>query len=1317
MATEVGPQSKTAPKYETFVERQIARARGRIRALDVAAVGLALLLATLAYCLIMTFLDQALDLPAGARLAAFLVFAAAAVLSLGVAAFRLLSRRVNPYYAARQIEQTLPDAKNSVVNWLDLRAANLPPAIRGALGQRAARDLKQADLERAISTRRTTWLGTAALALFIVLLVWLVAGGGQAFSLLQRAFAPFQEVAIASRTELTLLQPEGGDITVPLGRPVTFRVHVTGRVPHVNEPDALRLHYRYNPTDPYIEQNLEQDADGEWASTLAPDQVQSGLWYMIRGGDAQTPEYQVRVRAQAQVAGFDVKYHYRPYLHRADHVVHYPNEDAVAPHLRAPRGTEVTLTARANRPVREGLVETDLGGVKKEISAEMLQPDTMRFHFPLDRSGAYRVLFTGIDRDKNTDRAPYRIEVSADRAPLVNVTRPGKDVELPANGTLLLEGQAEDDFGITKMTLRLQVKDGPVLKSKVYREGKSFRLDNGNYPDKLDYKDFVALEKVHGDAGVPFTLAPGMEVKYWLEAIDNCDYPDKTGNIGRSKEYTVKIIEPASSAKQQQERNQAQQAQKQHEQRQDQKLEKQNEQAEGAQQEGAGNDQQNSSEQNKRPSQKDFENKANQLAKAIQDKEKQDASKNESKGDNTKSQQDANNNESKGDNTKSQQDANNNESKGDNTKSQPDASKNESKGDNTKSQDGNKQSGQDDKSANPSAAKDQQSGSAGTGAQKEQTQKGESSSGNQANDQKQPQQNKSQEQNQQKDHGKGKETQAGQSQDQKQGDAGAGNEPQAGQHQKQKQADGGVGKETQAGKQQEQKQAQASGSGQEKPQPQDQGGGAGKSAAQPQAQGSGTEKDKTQPQTNEGDKKQGTSSEAHGTKSEATAGQSPKGTDAKSNSPGQSPQAKAQPSARQQSGANQDKDDGQSKTAKEQSAQGQSKEQQPSQGKEAAKTNETGAGQPKNASANNGAGRPENRKSPSDNSQTGATKGERPSSASNAKDDNPSSREATQEDVARLKEALKNGQQQKKAADALSQVRAEARDPQVRKAAEDALKEAGAQAQESTRNASKEDVSKLAEALKNTGQKEAAAEALAKIAAETRDPEARKAAENALKQADAASVKGGQPQQKNADDGKKGSRNESSSAQAKGEKQGDPSRQSPAKEPNGAGGKKDGAKEANIGKGSGTATADANAGKQGGAGGGSRTGDITDSQEKSQPQPANAAFARRGGVLQLEDLKKKVTPDILKKLNWSDKDWKEFLEQARRYEAAQQKQQPLTARDKLSSGSGVLPSTGPRQVRPGADARSDDLSAGRALPPPEFREAQNIFTSRPEGKK
>src|SRR5262249_13545884 len=161
---------------------------------------------------------------------------------------------------------------------------------------RAARDLLQADVERAVSARQILTLAGIAGGLFFVLVILLLRMQGQFVSLLQRAFVPFDKVAIATRTEITLRQPQHGDVTVPGRENVPFRVEVRGRVPGVNQPDSARLHYRYRQSDPYIVRLLEQDVDGEWIRTLVADEVQNGFWYKITAGDAETAEYQVKVQ-------------------------------------------------------------------------------------------------------------------------------------------------------------------------------------------------------------------------------------------------------------------------------------------------------------------------------------------------------------------------------------------------------------------------------------------------------------------------------------------------------------------------------------------------------------------------------------------------------------------------------------------------------------------------------------------------------------------------------------------------------------------------------------------------------------------------------------------------------------------------------------------------------------------------------------------------------------------------------------------------------------------------------------------------------------
>src|SRR5262249_29873933 len=151
--------------------------------------------------------------------------------------------------------------------------------------------------------------------------------------------------------------------------------------------------------------------------------------------------------------------------------------------------------------------------------------------------------------------------VIPDLPPNVVLTSPGKDVSLPANGILQLEGSANDDFGIKNLTLHLKVLEGdnkPALEPKPYRPGKSLQLVDGSFPDKLAYHDFLALDQLKTAAGQPLTLTKGTVLEYWLEAADNCDFPNKLGNIGKSGSFKISILVPADEKNQKDERKKAQ---------------------------------------------------------------------------------------------------------------------------------------------------------------------------------------------------------------------------------------------------------------------------------------------------------------------------------------------------------------------------------------------------------------------------------------------------------------------------------------------------------------------------------------------------------------------------------------------------------------------------------------------------------------------------------------------------------------------------------------------------------------------------------------
>jgi hypothetical protein len=634
MATVRPHKAVTSAKSDAFVEEQLARARRRVRILDVSSALLLFAAGTVGYALAAGLLDRKIDFSPASRQAAFAAYAVVAAVFLAVAVLRPLMRRVNPYYAARAVEGVLPGAKNSVVNWLDLHGEALPGAVRAAIAQRAAKDLAKADLERAISGRRAVWLtGLTALLLFLAFGVLLTSGVGGFGTLLARVFAPFGVGVNARQTLLTLVRPAGGDAVIGVGQAFDVAVRVEGRVPDPQKPDALRLLYRYRDGEPYEEQALESDAGDVWMTVIPPSRTFNGFSYKVVGGDAETPEHRVTVRSTPLIERFDVTYHYRPYTGWPDRTVQVAN-------LHALRGTEAELVLRTNRAVKEGRLEVETRDGKRDVPAELIadDPQAMRARLVMDQEGHYRVRFTTTDGDSNPAAIPYSIQVDLDLPPKVELTKPAADVTLPANGTLRLEGKVEDDIGVKDVTLRLRQVGGAALQSQPYR---SLRLGERGYPKQVDYQDFVALDKVKDAEGKPFALSKGMVLEYWLEGADACDFPKP--NVAESKHFKVEIGEPtADKQKQGDERKQAEEEKKKHDAKENEDLKKEqqkrDEEARNEEQQKGGNkpDGQNNSPQSSQgsggQSQEQKDKAASDALKELAKEEQSQREKGDSKG-------------------------------------------------------------------------------------------------------------------------------------------------------------------------------------------------------------------------------------------------------------------------------------------------------------------------------------------------------------------------------------------------------------------------------------------------------------------------------------------------------------------------------------------------------------------------------------------------------------------------------------------------------------------------------------------------------------
>ncbi|MFO0843538.1 MAG: DUF4175 family protein [Gemmataceae bacterium] len=555
-------------RHDAFITEQLHRAEQRIRLIDLGTSLGGWVAGTLAYAVLLMLLDRAFVLSAATRQTLFLTYGAASLAYLYTFVVRPLRWRVNRHFAARQLEQTLPGSRNHVINWIDLHDEKVPGTIRSALGQRAAKDLANTDVDEAISSRRAVAVATVAGTLLGVLIaLFVIFGPGPFRSLFGRAFAPFggASASIATRTQVSVVRPEGGDAVVTIGSPVTIVAEVTGRRPGAHDKDAPSLLYRHDENEPFRRRFLQPDAGDQWVTTVAPLDVGNGFIYKVTAGDGETPEYRVSTRPAPLIADFLATYHYRPYVQKAA-------RSRTTRKLEDMRGTEVQILARTTRKLKDGRLDFDGDDGQGELIRAEIRPDdpqALRFRLVLDRPGKYRIRFTSTEGESYLDQVGYDVKVLPDHPPTVQLTQPGKDVEAPVNGHVELAGEAADDIGIASMKLNIQHVGGGALRPKPYLADKLGKAEIGT-PRRVEYRDLLEIGSLKDEQGKPFEARPGTQLEYWLEAADACDYPKP--NVGVSKKFKVTITAAKDPQQQKKEQQAAQQRQEQQEKQQGEQL-------------------------------------------------------------------------------------------------------------------------------------------------------------------------------------------------------------------------------------------------------------------------------------------------------------------------------------------------------------------------------------------------------------------------------------------------------------------------------------------------------------------------------------------------------------------------------------------------------------------------------------------------------------------------------------------------------------------------------------------------------------------------
>jgi len=531
-----GPDAKHYVEYEEYVDYQLEKTRTIVKRTDILTTVTTLAVVVISYLLAFVVIDQWV-IPGGfgyaARVGLLAVLFAGVV---GMLAWRVLYpllRRVHPLYAARVIEQSDPQLRSNLVNFVDVKMSSIEsaPAVLKSMQKRAAVELSHIDVEEAVDHRPLLRVAYALLAVVVVAALYIVMSPKDPFASVRRALLPTASIDVATETEISDISP--GDCDVPARTVQTIEADIRGKV-------AEHVLILFTTADhKYVDQPVEmrriEESLPRFRGVLNGENgrgLLQSLKYRIIAGDAQSREFTINVIQPPSARPDDVHYVFPSYMSLDDRQTSGGDIDGW-------EGATVTVNATSNVPVKTAtIVLTDTeDGVKGEESLMRVTDGTkLSASWPLgfrpDGTAArfYHIQVRTEDGKSDPDPTRYAYRIRPDQRPEVSLLAPTTDLDLPANAIIPLLIQAADpDFQLRSITLKAE------------RGGDSF-------PDRRLFESDLPTQSYRGSADFPLEplrLNAGETVTFWIEAKDN---KQPTANRTNSSIIRVRVGKPASSA-------------------------------------------------------------------------------------------------------------------------------------------------------------------------------------------------------------------------------------------------------------------------------------------------------------------------------------------------------------------------------------------------------------------------------------------------------------------------------------------------------------------------------------------------------------------------------------------------------------------------------------------------------------------------------------------------------------------------------------------------------------------------------------------------
>src|SRR5215831_14368699 len=287
------------------------------------------------------------------------------------------------------------------------------------------------------------------------------------------------------------LEVTPGDITVPKGSDVTIQA-----VAVKFDPQRAQIHLRYANGADWEVSAMEPTPQNQPTFRHLVFNLQEPVHYFVDAAGYRSKEFTIDVADLPRVEKVDYAYHYPAYTGLA------VKKEENGADMVALKGTIVDVTVAGSQPLSGGRIVFADG---KTVALEPTGERTVMGKVTVDRNTTFRIELTNTSRAKYLDLEERSMEALDDQKPLVQFTKPGRDMKATKLEEVFTELKAEDDFGVRQLELHFSVNGGPDQKVDLFDS-------KGNSPKEISASHTFFLEE--------YNLEPGDIITYYGKAVD-----------------------------------------------------------------------------------------------------------------------------------------------------------------------------------------------------------------------------------------------------------------------------------------------------------------------------------------------------------------------------------------------------------------------------------------------------------------------------------------------------------------------------------------------------------------------------------------------------------------------------------------------------------------------------------------------------------------------------------------------------------------------------------------------------------------------------